>query len=136
MSSTPKRPYLIRALHQWIEDNSKTPYMLIDANYPGVEVPAEHVKKGQIVLNFSSSATGNLVIDNDYVVFEARFGGVSRRLFLPMGSITAVFAKETSDGMMFEKEDFGEAAQSQASVDETQPNGSVTRTHSAFKVIK
>ena len=65
MSSTPKRPYLIRALHQWIEDNSNTPYMLIDANYPGVEVPAEHVKKGQIVLNFSSSATGNLVIDND-----------------------------------------------------------------------
>lgn len=75
--SSPKRPYLLRAYYDWLVDNSFTPYLVVDATYLGVNVPVEYVKDGQIVLNLSASATGNLQLTNDFIQFNARFKGVS-----------------------------------------------------------
>lgn len=73
--SSPKRPYLLRAYYDWLVDNSFTPYLVVDATYLGVNVPVEYVKDGQIVLNLSASATGNLQLTNDFIQFNARFKG-------------------------------------------------------------
>lgn len=103
--SSPKRPYLLRAYYDWLVDNSFTPYLVVDATYLGVNVPVEYVKDGQIVLNLSASATGNLQLTNDFIQFNARFKGVSRELYIPMGAALAIYARENGDGVMFEPEE-------------------------------
>lgn len=103
--SSPKRPYLLRAYYDWLVDNSFTPYLVVDATYLGVNVPVEYVKDGQIVLNLSSNATGNLQLTNDFIQFNARFKGVSRELYIPMGAALAIYARENGDGVMFEPEE-------------------------------
>lgn len=102
--SSPKRPYLLRAYYDWLVDNSFTPYLVVDATYLGVNVPVEYVKDGQIVLNLSASATGNLQLTNDFIQFNARFK-VSRELYIPMGAALAIYARENGDGVMFEPEE-------------------------------
>jgi len=102
--SSPKRPYLLRAYYDWLVDNSFTPYLVVDATYLGVNVPVEYVKDGQIVLNLSANATGNLQLTNDFIQFNARFKGVSRELYIPMGAALAIYARENGDGVMFEPE--------------------------------
>lgn len=91
---TPTRPYMIRAFYEWLEDNALTPYLLVDATQDNLVIPTEHVQNGQIVLNIASQATGNMTIDNNYINFNARFGGVSRELWIPMRAVMALFAKE------------------------------------------
>ena len=103
--SSPKRPYLLRAYYDWLVDNSFTPYLVVDATYLGVNVPVEYVKDGQIVLNLSANATGNLQLTNDFIKFNARFKGVSRELYIPMGAALAIYARENGDGVMFEPEE-------------------------------
>ena len=103
--ASPKRPYLLRAYYDWLVDNSFTPYLVVDATYLGVNVPVEYVKDGQIVLNLSASATGNLQLTNDFIQFNARFKGVSRELYIPMGAALAIYARENGDGVMFEPEE-------------------------------
>ena len=103
--SSPKRPYLLRAYYDWLVDNRFTPYLVVDATYLGVNVPVEYVKDGQIVLNFSANATGNLQLTNDFIQFNARFKGVSRELYIPMGAALAIYARENGDGVMFEPEE-------------------------------
>ena len=107
---TPTRPYMIRAFYEWLEDNSLTPYLLVDATQDNLVIPTEHVQNGKIVLNIASQATGNMNIDNNYINFNARFGGVSRELWIPMQAVMALFAKENqSIAMPFdpaEYEDF------------------------------
>ena len=103
--SSPKRPYLLRAYYDWLVDNSFTPYLVVDATYLGVNVPVEYVKDGQIVLNLSANATGNLQLTNDFIQFNARFKGVSRELYIPMGAALAIYARENGDGAMFEPEE-------------------------------
>lgn len=98
--SSPKRPYLLRAYYDWLVDNSFTPYLVVDATYLGVNVPVEYVKDGQIVLNLSANATGNLQLTNDFIQFNARFKGVSRELYIPMGAALAIYARENGDGVM------------------------------------
>ncbi|BFU59888.1 MULTISPECIES: ClpXP protease specificity-enhancing factor [Rodentibacter] len=102
--SSPKRPYLLRAYYDWLVDNDFTPYLVVDATYRGVNVPSEYVKDGQIVLNLSINATGNLQLTNDFIQFNARFKGVSRELYIPMGAALAIYARENGDGVMFEPE--------------------------------
>ncbi|OOF49440.1 ClpXP protease specificity-enhancing factor [Rodentibacter genomosp. 1] len=102
--SSPKRPYLLRAYYDWLVDNNFTPYLVVDATYWGVNVPLEYVQDGQIVLNLSASATGNLQLTNDFIQFNARFKGVSRELYIPMGAALAIYARENGDGVMFEPE--------------------------------
>ena len=103
--ASPKRPYLLRAYYDWLVDNSFTPYLVVDATYLGVNVPVEYVKDGQIVLNLSANATGNLQLTNDFIQFNARFQGVSRELYIPMGAALAIYARENGDGVMFEPEE-------------------------------
>ncbi|QLB13146.1 stringent starvation protein B [Bisgaardia hudsonensis] len=100
----PKRPYLLRAYYDWLIDSELTPYLVVDATYFGVNVPIEYVKDGQIVLNLSPNATGNFLMNNQAIQFSARFQGVSRDIYIPMGAALAIYARENGDGVMFEPE--------------------------------
>lgn len=106
MASLPRRPYLVRAMVDWILDSGHTPYVLVDATVAGVSVPSEHVQDGRIILNLSPSAVRDLVIDQRGVGCDGRFSGRSFPLYLPMASVAAVYARETGEGMVFEPEDF------------------------------
>ncbi|WP_118795787.1 ClpXP protease specificity-enhancing factor [Haemophilus haemolyticus] len=119
--ASPKRPYLLRAYYDWLVDNSFTPYLVVDATYLGVNVPVEYVKDGQIVLNLSANATGNLQLTNDFIQFNARFKGVSRELYIPMGAALAIYARENGDGVMFEPEEVYDELNSEP--DTEQPTG-------------
>ncbi|MCW2269860.1 MULTISPECIES: ClpXP protease specificity-enhancing factor [Pseudomonas] len=98
------RPYLVRALYEWIVDNDCTPHMLVNAEYPAVQVPQNFASDGQIVLNISPNAVRHLHMDNDAVSFEGRFGGVAHTLFVPAGAILGIYARENGQGMVFELE--------------------------------
>lgn len=102
---TPSRPYIMRALYEWIVDNACTPYLLVDASIRGVEVPQHYVKDGQIVLNISPSAVIELDISNDLVVFNGRFGGVPTDIVVPVSAVIGIYARENGQGMVFEPED-------------------------------
>ncbi|MCW4471130.1 ClpXP protease specificity-enhancing factor [Xanthomonas sp. H13-6] len=96
---TSHRPYLLRALVEWINDNGMTPHILVDAGLPGVQVPASAVKEGRVVLNIAERAVMRLQIDNDGVSFTARFSGVSFPVQVPISAVLAVYARETGQGM-------------------------------------
>lgn len=99
---TSNRPYLMRAIFEWIIDNGLTPHVLIDAEVPEVQVPRHYVDEGRIILNISPSAVQNFSIDNQWLSFNARFGGKPFEIFAPIHAIRAVYAAENSEGMMFE----------------------------------
>lgn len=96
---TSHRPYLLRALSEWIADNSMTPHLLVDATLPGVQVPQSAVKEGKVVLNIAERAVVRLQIDNDSVSFSARFGGVTYPVMVPIAAVLAIYARETGQGM-------------------------------------
>ncbi len=98
---TSNRPYLLRAIHEWILDNHCTPHLMVDANAEGVDVPQKHVKDGKIVLNIGPSAVEGLRLGNDEVSFLARFSGVSQLVAVPMTAVLAIYARENGRGMMF-----------------------------------
>ncbi|QWD93385.1 ClpXP protease specificity-enhancing factor [Polynucleobacter asymbioticus] len=101
MSDVPSnKPYLIRALHQWCADFGFTPFIavFVDQN---VEVPMEFVKKDEIVLNLSADACHNLQMDNDWISFQARFGGVPKKILVPISHVLAIYARENGQGMSF-----------------------------------
>ncbi|MGH8397756.1 MAG: ClpXP protease specificity-enhancing factor [Gammaproteobacteria bacterium] len=100
-----KKPYLLRAMHQWMVDSHHTPHLVVDVNVVGVEVPPGYAKDGKLVLNLSYDATDRLELVNERVEFSARFGGVSRHLRIPMDAILAIYAHETGQGMVFGPED-------------------------------
>ena len=99
--SRSKRPYLIRAMHEWMADNGHTPHIVVDTSHDGVAVPEEHVKDGKIILNISESAAHNLKLTNDAVSFRARFAGVPFDVWAPIRSILGIYARETGQGMIF-----------------------------------
>jgi stringent starvation protein B len=96
---TSHRPYLLRALVEWINDNGLTPHLLVDAGIAGVQVPASAVNEGRVVLNIAERAVVGLHIDNDGVSFTARFSGTSFPVFVPTASVLAVYARENGQGM-------------------------------------
>ena len=98
------RPYLLRALLEWIVDNRYTPYLVVAADIPGVDVPRDYVRDGRIVLNVSAVAVRNLVIDRHHLTFDGRFSGRAHRVVAPVGAVVAIYAKETGQGMFFEVE--------------------------------
>ena len=104
---TSSRPYLIRALYQWIVDNGVTPYVLVDAAVEGVDVPVQYIQDGKIVLNVAPMAVHNLTLADDAVTFNARFGGKSTDIFVPTEAVLAIYAKENGQGMMFTEEPGG-----------------------------
>lgn len=104
MKMTSSRPYLLRALHEWILDNSLTPYILVNAEQNGVEVPQQFVDEGKIVLNIAPRAVHGLTIGNDWLSFDARFGGSPMTVQVPVAAVLAVYAKENGQGMVFAEE--------------------------------
>lgn len=101
---TSNRPYLIRALYEWLVDNDLTPYLLVDANRESVHVPSRYVEEGRIVLNVSPSAVRDLNLGNDVIAFEARFGGSAFAISLPPDAVLGVYARENGKGMLFPDE--------------------------------
>ena len=101
MSSHSTKPYLIRAIHEWCSDQGHTPYLAVAVDEHTM-VPMEYVKAGEIVLNVSLAATNRLRLGNDWIEFQARFGGVAREISIPVGNISAIYARETGHGMAFE----------------------------------
>src|SRR5687767_1232573 len=95
------KPYMLRALHEWCIDNGLTPHLLVAIN-SRTRVPLAYVKDGEIVLNLNYAATKDLHMDNDAVVFSARFGGVSQNIYVPMNAVKGIFARENGQGMFFE----------------------------------
>ena len=104
---TSHRPYLLRALNDWIADNGMTPHLLVDATRPGVQVPAQAVSDGKVVLNIAERAVARLLIDNDTVSFTARFGGVSHPVVVPISAVLAIYARETGQGMALPEDPSG-----------------------------
>lgn len=138
------RPYMLRAMYDWISDNGMSPYLLVDARRPGVRVPPGVINNGQVVLNVAPRAVGALDLGNDFIRFEARFGGVPHRIEVPLRALLAVYARESGQGMMFPADDeagdetvtgiaAGEGDDSSASSGET---ASTPRRGSHLKVVK
>ena len=103
----PKRPYLLRAMHEWITDCGNTPHVIVDAGREGAEVPRAYVKDGKIVLNLSEGATQRLRMGADFVEFDARFAGVVHHVRFPVSAVLGVYARETGEGMVFSEADLG-----------------------------
>ena len=101
---TSSKSYLVDALYRWIVDNQCTPYVLVNAYVEGVNVPQEHVKDGQIVLNIAPTAIANLSIEKEGISFSARFGGIPMDIYAPTASILGIYARENGQGMMFDPE--------------------------------
>jgi stringent starvation protein B len=103
----PKRPFLLRAMHEWITECGNTPHVIVDAAHEGAELPRAYVKDGKIVLNLSDSATQRLRLGNDAVEFDARFAGVVHHVCFPVSAVLGVYARETGEGMVFSDQDLG-----------------------------
>ena len=133
MAMTSNRPYFIRALYDWIVDNDLTPYLLVDAAHPDVEVPQEFVSGGRIILNISPKACRGLHLENDRIIFTARFSGQTTQIALSPGAVLAVYAKENGRGM-----EFGEAYDGQPPPPPpaTSSSEKKTRNKPALKLVK
>jgi stringent starvation protein B len=101
----PRKPYLLRAIHEWISESDCTPHLVVDAGVTGVDVPRQFVRDGRIILNISWNATAALRMDADGVSFSGRFGGAAMNVHVPMAAVLAIYAKETGQGMIFGEED-------------------------------
>ncbi len=102
---TPNRPYLLRALYEWISDNAMTPHILVDAGFTGVDVPEQAVQKGKVILNIDKAAVHELEIGNEWLTFTARFTGRKHVVSVPLEAVLAIYSKENGQGMMFAQDD-------------------------------
>lgn len=132
------RPYLVRALYEWIVENSCTPHLLVNSDFKGVRVPTGYASDGQIVLNISPSAVRNLLMDNNAVSFEGRFGGVPQALFIPIPAVMAIYARENGQGMVFELEQPEADDGSSDSLEQGPPNDEPPKPNGrpSLKVVK
>ncbi len=136
LKAPPKRPYLLRAMHQWITDSGHTPHVIVDAERSGSEVPRAYVQEGKIVLNLSYSATQKLKIDNDVVEFDARFAGVVHHVRFPVSSVMGIYARETGEGMMFAEQDTGPETTPPSSGPAPAEEGGGTPKRPQLRVVK
>ena len=118
---TSNRPYLIRALYEWIVENEMTPHLLVDADHQHVHVPEEYVEGGRIVLNVGPTAVQGLAITNDEIHFSARFGGSAQHIHIPPSAVLGVYARETGKGMLFDAETGGGGPDEPSPVDSKKP---------------
>lgn len=102
---TPQKPYLIRAIYEWLLDNKSTPYLLANTTVDSIKVPTEYINDGKIILNIDPSAIHNFQADNEWVSFSARFSGKSMELFIPIVAVLAIYGKENNEGMFFTDEE-------------------------------
>lgn len=136
---TSSRPYLIRALHEWIVDNGMTPLILVNADAPGVEVPQAFVEDGKIILNVSMTAVQGLELGETFISFKGRFSGAVQEVVVPVTAVQAIYARETSAGMMFPDEDHAASAATAGEPDsgddtDADDNNAASRSH--LRVIK
>ena len=127
-SMSPSRPYLIRALYDWILDNGLTPYILVDVADERVVVPTQYVENGRIVLNVNPSAVQNLQLGNELIELDARFSGQPMHVVVPVMSVIAIYARENGKGMVFTEEDGGG--------DDTPPPEKEESKRPALRVVK
>ena len=122
MTST--RPYLLRALYEWMVDNDLTPHLLVDASLEHVEVPMQYIEDDKITLNITPSAVRDLEIGNDYLSFSARFSGKAENILAPIRSVLAIYAKENGEGMVFSDDnEFTEAEDAPGTTSAEKPTG-------------
>lgn len=106
LNLTPTRPYLARAIYEWICDNNLTPHLLVDATQPNTLVSEQFIQDGQIVLNIAPHAVHKLNMSNDAITFSARFGGVSRDIYVPVNAVMGIYARENSQGLFFDPNEY------------------------------
>jgi stringent starvation protein B len=137
---TSRRPYLLRAMHEWMTDNQQTPHIVVDANGADVAVPRQYVQDGKIVLNISFHATQGLQMTNAQVEFNARFGGQTFHVVVPVHALLGVYARETGQGMIFSDDDAPPPPemppQPPAPSSEDNSGSKVTRLRPQLKVVK
>jgi stringent starvation protein B len=124
------RPYIMRALYEWIVDNDFTPYVLVDASVADVMVPQQFVKDNQIVLNISPDAVVDLSITNQAVAFNGRFGGVATDVFVPIAAVVGIYARENGQGMVFDPEEVVSPP------DDSPPDPGKPEKRPALKIVK
>ena len=136
----PLRPYLYHAYYNWILDNDNTPYLLVNAEYPDVDVPVEFVRDGKIILNIAPRSIGQYVINDESISFNARFQGMLRDIYIPFGATEAIYAQETGDGIMFQDEPYyseqtyNERVNQQTEKEDDKPKAKKKPTH--LKLVK
>ena len=106
LNLTPTRPYLARAIYEWICDNNLTPYLLVDATQPHTDVPTQFVQDGQIVLNITPHAVHQFHMSNDAIRFSARFSGASKDIYVPISAVLGLYARENGQGMFFDPDEY------------------------------
>jgi len=131
-----RRPYLLRAMHEWISDNAQTPHIVVDASLQGVEVPRQYVQAGKIILNVSNHATSGLSLGNDLVSFRARFGAATYDVSVPIAAILGIYARETGQGMIFSESDAPPPQPPEPSGEGSTTNTDVKRGKPTLKVVK
>ena len=131
---TSNRPYLLRALYEWIGDNDMTPHLLVDAGREGVQVPSSTIKDGRVVLNIAARAVAQLDMGNRDVRFKARFGGVSQSVVVPLTAILAIYAQETGQGMMLPED--GGTVEDDAPNEMPEPPGDGPKRGGHLRVVK
>lgn len=102
----PLRPYLYNAYYNWLLDNDLTPYLLVNANYPNTDVPLEFVNDGKIILNLTPRSIGQYSVNDEGILFSARFQGMVRDIFVPFGAAVALYSQENNEGVMFQEEEY------------------------------
>jgi len=128
-----KRPYLLRAMHEWMTECGHTPHVIVDAEREGSQVPRAYVKDGKIVLNLSASATQRLRLGNEDIEFDARFSGVVHHVQFPISAVLGIYARETGEGMVFSEQDLGPEPPSRPTPAE---EGGASSKRPQLKVVK
>lgn len=106
LNLTPTRPYLARAIYEWICDNNLTPHLLVDATQPNSLLPEQYIQDGQIVLNIAPHAVHQFNMINETITFSARFGGVSRDIYVPFNAVIGIYARENGQGLFFDPNEY------------------------------
>jgi stringent starvation protein B len=130
---TSQKPYLIRAIYEWLIDNEFTPYLLVSTEYDGVQVPNEHIHDNKIVLNIAPNAVRNFLADNEWISFSARFSGKAMELFIPIAAVQAIYGKENNEGMFFPDDDSLSPPPTKVS---KPPKSTINKNKPSLKVVK
>jgi stringent starvation protein B len=130
---TSQKPYLIRAIYEWLQDNHLTPYLLVNTTIEGVQVPTEFIQDNKIVLNIAGDAVHNYHSDNEWISFSARFSGKSMELFIPISAVQAIYGKENNEGMFFPEDELPEPPKPSNKASSVQP---LKRKNVGLKVAK
>ena len=130
MTST--RPYLMRALYEWMEDNGLTPHLLVDAKAEQVEVPQKYIENDKIILNITPHAIRDLEIGNEFLSFSTRFAGRPEQILAPIKAVMAIYAKENGEGMVFPEEDID----LEAGLDEQDVDAIISNSKPKLKIVK